>query len=172
MASEMVIIGKILAPFGVQGAVKVMPYSDHLERCYLLKRVKLEGAAVCEFKQVSKASIHQNMWLLHFIDCHTRDEAILLKNSLVKIHHSERLPLPEGHYYFDQVIGLEVYTAEGHYLGKIQDVLQPGGNDVYHVKNDFDNSEALIPALEKVVKEINLEENKMIIEPLPGLLDE
>ncbi len=172
MASEMVIIGKILAPFGVQGAVKVMPYSDRLERCYLLKRVKLEGAAVCEFKQVSKASIHKNMWLLHFLDCHTRDEARLLANSLVKIDPSERLPLPEGHYYFDQVIGLDVYTVEGLYLGQVQDVLQPGGNDVYHVKNDFDKSEAFIPALEKVVKEINLVDKKMTIEPIPGLLDE
>lgn len=171
MASQMVIIGKILAPFGVHGEVKVLPYSDHLERCYLLKRVKLEGADVCEFKDVRKASIHKNMWLLQFADCNTRNEASRLKNTLVKIHRSERLPLPEGSYYFDQIIGLEVYTVEGFYLGKVRDVLQPGGNDVYQVKNELDKSEVLIPALEKVVKEVNLGKNKIIIKPLPGLLD-
>ena len=171
MASQMVIIGKVLAPFGLQGAVKVLPYSDHLERCYFLKRVKSQGVSVCEFKDVSNASIHKNMWLLKFADCHNRGDASRLKDSLVKIHPSERLPLPEGSFYFDQIIGLDVYTVGGLYLGRIRDVLQPGGNDVYLVKNDSDQSEVLIPALQTVVLNVDLSSNKMIINPLPGLLD-
>ncbi len=171
MASQMVIIGKILAPFGVHGEVKVLPYSDDLERCYLLEKVKVEGAAGDAYMHVRRARIHKKMWLLQFAGCQTRQEASRLKNSLVKIDASERLPLPAGRYYFDQIIGLEVYTVEGRYLGRVQEVLQPGGNDVYRVVSDVHHTECLIPALEKVVKEINLVEKKMIIEPLPGLLD-
>ncbi len=171
MASQMVTIGKILAPFGVHGEVKVLPYSDQLERCYLLEKVKIEGAAGDAYMHVRRARIHKQMWLLQLADCHTRQEASRLKNSLVKIDASERLPLPAGRYYFDEIIGLEVYTVEGCYLGRVREILQPGGNDVYRVVNEVRHTEGLIPALEKVVKEINPAENKMVIEPLPGLLD-
>ncbi len=171
MTSHMVIVGKILAPFGVKGEVKVLPYSDHLERCYLLRNVKIEGAGISEYREVEQASIHKNIWLLRFADCHTRDEALRMKNALVKIDPSERLPLPEGSYYFDQVIGLDVYTVEGVYLGRLEDVLQPGGNDVYQIINVHDQSQVLIPALKEVVKEVDLEKEIMIIEPLPGLLE-
>lgn len=171
MASEMVIIGKILAPFGVHGEVKVLPYSDHLERCYLLDQVKIEGIAGDAYKRVRRARIHKQMWLLQFADCHTRQEASRLRDSLVKIDASERLPLPAGRYYFDQIIGLEVYTVDGRYLGRVQEILQPGGNDVYRVARDPHHTGFLIPALKNVVKKISPAERRMIIEPLPGLLD-
>ncbi len=172
MPLEMVTIGRILAPFGRYGEVKVLPYSDRLERCHLLRRVKIEGVAHCGFKDVQRARIHKRIWLLQFTDCQTREEAGRLKNALVKIDGSERLPLPEGSYYFDQILGLDVYTAEGRFLGRVREILQPGGNDVYRVVKDSPRSEVLIPALQQVVTEVNLAEGKMIIRPLPGLLDE
>lgn len=173
MDKKMVTIGKIVSPFGLEGAVKVYPYSDYLERCYFLKKVKIEGEKVSEIKEITKASIYKKMWVFYFKDCRTREEAQRLKNSLVKIPFKERIPLPEGAYYFDQIIGLEAVTVKGERLGFVCSILKTGGNDVYVIKRgDGNNSEEfLIPALKNVVKEINLEKGYILINPLPGLLE-
>ncbi len=175
MTSEMVSIGKITSPFGVQGKVKVYPYSDFLERCYLLKRVKLEGEAVDEFRDVKEAYLHKNLWVIHFEKSDSREDAILLKGSLVKIPFDERISLPQGSYYFDEIIGLSAFSVEGEKLGTVDDILKTGNNDIYVVKG-FDKEggqrEILVPALKVFVKEISVPEGYMILDLPPGLYDE
>ncbi|RJX24069.1 MAG: 16S rRNA processing protein RimM [Dethiobacter sp.] len=178
MASQMTTVGKIVAPFGIRGEVKVYPYSDFLERCSLLKKVQLENEGTCLFKVVQKASIHKNMWILHFEDCHTREEAQKLTGSLVKILSSERVPLPPGSYYLDQIIGLEALTTAGEKLGSVGDIIKTGSNDVYVVYRDTGDGKApgggkeiLVPALKSVVKEINLEKGYILLELPEGLLE-
>lgn len=177
MTSELVTIGNIVAPFGVKGEVKVYPYSDFLERCHLLKEVMLEGKGFREVKIVKKAFIHKNLWVLHFGDCETRDDAVALTGVMVKIPASERVKLPEGVYYFDQIVGLEVYTIEGEKLGFVEEILKTGGNDVYVINpvqknNRKDNSkQILIPALKTVIKEINPGKGYLLVKLPPGLVD-
>lgn len=178
MPSQMTTIGKIVAPFGVKGEVKVYPYSDFLQRCYLLKEVQLVNKDICQLKIVQRAYIHKNMWILQFKDCHDREEARKLSGSLIKIRSSERIPLPSGSYYLDQIIGLKVLTADGKKLGCVSDIMKTGSNDVYVVnqedaelKSTGSSREILIPALKSVVKEINLQEGYILIELPEGLLD-
>ena len=175
MTSELVTIGKIVAPFGVKGEVKVYPYSDFLERCYILKKVLLEGKNFRGFKVVKKAFIHKYSWVLHFEDCRTRDDAAALTGMMVKIPLSERIPLPEGIYYFDQIIGLKAITAEGQELGIVEDILKTGSNDVYVINPGKDGKEKrkqiLIPALKTVIREINPEKGYLLVKLPPGLVD-
>jgi len=180
MVPQMTVIGKVIAPFGIKGEVKVYPYSDFLERCYLLKNVILENEGRSWNKVVKKAYIHKKLWILLFEDCTTREEALKLTGSFVKIISSERVPLPPGSYYFDQIIGLDVFTFTGENLGYVSDIIKTGSNDVYVVtlgdeekksSKGKGNKEILIPALKSVVKEINLQEGYIIIELLAGLLD-
>jgi 16S rRNA processing protein RimM len=176
MSLRMTIIGKVISPYGIKGEVKVYPYSDFLDRCYLLKKVKLEGESYCGFKEVKKAYIHQKLWVFHFEGCNSRDDARELYGLLVKIFSSERVPLPPGEYYLDQIIGLKAFTVEGRKLGYVKDIIR-SSNDVYVISNQEAGEEAgkrkdiLIPALKTVVKEINLEKGTILIDPLPGLLD-
>lgn len=176
MSLQMTTIGKVISPFGIKGEVKVYPYSDFLDRCYLLKKVKLEGESYCGFKDVIKAYIHQKLWVFHFEGCSSRDDARELYGLLVKIFSSERVPLPPGEYYLDQLIGLQAFTVEGRKLGYVKDIIR-SSNDVYVISNQEAGEEAgkrkdiLIPALKTVVKEINLEKGIILIDPLPGLFD-
>jgi 16S rRNA processing protein RimM len=176
MSLQMTTIGKVISPFGIKGEVKVYPYSDFLDRCYLLKKVKLEGESYCGFKDVIKAYIHQKLWVFHFEGCSSRDDARELYGLLVKIFSSERVPLPSGEYYLDQLIGLQAFTVEGRKLGYVKDIIR-SSNDVYVISNQEAGEEAgkrkdiLIPALKTVVKEINLEKGIILIDPLPGLFD-
>jgi len=89
-----------------------------------------------------------------------------LRGQPVEIHHSQSLP--EGQYYHFQLIGLEVWTTQGELLGNITEVLTAKSNDNYVVKGN--EREILIPAVEDVVKSIDLNKGRIVIEAIPGLL--
>ncbi len=112
------------------------------------------------------------MWILLFEGCHTREDALNLTNYFVKIPSSERVPLPSGHYYIDQIIGLDVLTEAGLNLGQVKNILKTGSNDVYVVDNNGNGREILIPALKSVVKKIDLQKGYILIELPAGLLDD
>ena len=83
----------------------------------------------------------------------------------------EVLPLPKGHYYHYQIVGLLVETEGGTVLGRVTEVLETGSNDVYLVKDD-QGREFLLPALKEVIRDIDLEKGLMLVRPLPGMLED
>ncbi len=78
-------------------------------------------------------------------------------------------PLPDGQYYHHQLIGLKVRTTGGELLGSVTEVLTGRSNDNYIVRGEY--GEVLIPAIEDVIKAIDLEQGYITIEPMEGLLD-
>lgn len=175
-SEQLVTIGKFVAPFGVKGEVKVYPYSDFLERCALLKEIMVEKQGQLETRLVKEARVHKNLWVLRLEGSDTREDAALLTGSLLKIPAGQRIPLPEGSYYFDQIIGLAAVSVSGEKIGVVKDIIKPGGNDVYVVERNITEADAvspeiLVPALRHVVKEINLQEGYMLLELPAGLTD-
>lgn len=173
VAKEMVTIGKITSPFGLKGAVKVYPHTDFIDRIYKLKQVQVESEGGEKNRLVIEdASVHQRLWVVKFKDCDTREAAKRLCGALVKIEPQERIVLPEGHFYFDQIIGLHVCDMNGNLLGEITGVLRTGGNDVYQVRLAEEDAarEILIPALKEVVTKIDLENAVMTVSLPEGLV--
>ena len=174
MSSEQgILIGKVLAPHGIGGQVRVYPYSDFPERITLLKEVVLLFDEEKKCLNVEKASLHGKFWLLKFTGIDDREEAEKLRNYLVFIARDERMPLPEDAYYYDQLIGLEVYTAEsGKYLGQLSDVRAYGAHDQLVIKmTERPGKEAMIPAIKDFVKHIDLPEGRIVVSLPEGLLD-
>jgi 16S rRNA processing protein RimM len=99
----------------------------------------------------------------------SREDIEKIRSGLIQIPESERITLPEGEYFQSDLIGLEVYQLGGAYLGSIVDVIETGVNDLFVVKDG--SREVLIPALWRIVKGINLEQNRMEVDPPEGLLD-
>ncbi len=87
---------------------------------------------------------------------------------MLEIPISRLRPLPDGEYYQFQLLGLEVWTIAGELLGTISDILPTGSNDVYVVRSD--TGEMLIPAIEDVVKAVELDKGRLVIELMPGLV--
>lgn len=83
--------------------------------------------------------------------------------------HSQENPLPEGQFYHHQLIGLQVRTTRGEYIGDIIDILTGKSNDNYIVQGPA--GQILIPAIEDVVQSIDLDAGIVTIEPIEGLLD-
>jgi 16S rRNA processing protein RimM len=120
-------------------------------------------------RSVEGMRFHQQLLLLKLEGCNDRNDAEELRDLLVQIPIDEAAPLEEGEYYHFQLIGVEVMTESGEGLGRVTEVLETGANDVYVVRGS--RGEVLIPAIESVVRELDLETNRMVVSPLPGMLD-
>ena len=84
---------------------------------------------------------------------------------------SEDMPAPpEGEYYLHQLVGIDVVTDQGKNLGRLKEVILTGANDVYLVDSP-EGKEILLPAIEEVILEINLEDRTMLVHIIPGLLE-
>lgn len=159
-------IGRVLKPWGFRGELKIEIMTDFPERFASLRTVYL-GEDANPFPVESARLLGKAVRLkLKGID--TEQAAARLRSQFVQIPTEEAVPLPEGKYYLYQLIGLRVKTLRGQDLGEVVDILETGANDVYVVKNG--EREILIPAIEPVVKQVDLANGEMLIEPMEGLL--
>ena len=110
---------------------------------------------------------HSKVDLLSLKGIETRDQAQALIGSELFIEKAQLPHLDEGNYYWFDLIGLEVFSTDNNYPGRLHSIIQTGSNDVYVVKKD--ENEILIPALESVVHAIDLEKKRMRVELPEGL---
>ena len=151
-------IGRVVAPFGTRGEVRVRPETDFPERFAGLREVCLElpdGRA--EMGRVVQARITPKGALVQFQGCDDRAQAEELRGAWVKIRPSMAIPLPAGSYYIHEIVGLRVFTEEGRDLGEVTEVICSPANDVYVV------GEVMIPAVRESVREISVEKGTMTV---------
>ncbi len=158
-------IGKVRRPYGVRGEVKVQLLTDFPERFKDLQTVYIDG----EPFTIERRRFVADGILLKFAGIDTPEGAAFLRNRLIEIPVSEAVPLPPDTYYFFQILGLEVVTTAGEVLGQVVDIIVTGANDVYVVRS-AGGREILLPAIEDVIKEVDLEANRLLVELLPGLV--
>ncbi|WP_071395360.1 ribosome maturation factor RimM [Bacillus tuaregi] len=164
-------VGKVVNTHGIKGEVRVISKTDFADERYK------KGNSLFLFKQGQSEPIelivkthrtHKNFDLLSFEGYDDINQIELFKDGLLKVPESQLGALDEDEYYFHEIIGCTVLTADGTEIGKVTEILTPGANDVWVVKGK--GKENLIPYIEEVVKEIDVEEKKIIISPLEGLL--
>lgn len=177
------VVGQIVASQGRAGEVRVAPLTDFPERFRELRRVYLAKGPASNPKatgdlyeaQVEKVWFHQQFVIVKLAGVDSIEAASALRGRYLLIPDSERIKLPEGRYFISDIIGLEVLLEDGEVLGRVVDVLQPGGNDVYVVKGSGryrPKGEILLPAIRDVIREIDLQGRRMLVTQMPGLLDE
>lgn len=159
-------IGKIMRPWGVQGEVRVEILTDWPERFGLLEYVYLGEQA--KPYRLERFRLHKGCALLKLAGCDDRNAAEAMRGQLVQIPSEKAMPLDEGEYYVHQIEGLEVSTDEGESLGQVVEVLFTGSNEVYVVHGP--RGEVLIPAIADVVLRVDLEEGRLIVHLMDGLL--
>lgn len=165
-APRYLVIGRVLAPWGVRGEVKVELLTDWPDRFALLQRIYL--GKDLRPHVLERFRLHKGKAILKLGDCESREAVDGLRGQFIQIPVEEAMPLGEDEYYEYQIIGLGVWTREGEYLGQVREVLYTGANDVYVVRGE--DREILIPALEDVVLEVDLEGGRIIVELMEGLI--
>jgi 16S rRNA processing protein RimM len=166
------VIGMVLSPHGVGGQVKVFPYSDFPERIKSLDRLVLKSNQGHKEMLIETASIYGRFWLVKFYGVDNREQAVNLRESLLIIPLTQRVALPEGSYYHDQLVGLKVLDHGGQLIGKVVDLHLTGGHDLLIVeKEDEAEKKIMIPAVKKFIKKIDQKAKIIVVELPEGLLD-
>ena len=162
-------IGQIVNTQGLKGEVRVYPYVDDINRFDELENFYLDKNFNQEF-EVERVRYKGNMVIMKIKGVDSVEMAERLKTKNLYVSRENSVDLDEDEFFIADLIGLDVFTVAGEKVGTLKVVLQYSANDVYVVKGDNDK-EYLIPSTLKFVPEINIEEKKMIIDPIKGMLD-
>lgn len=167
---QYITIGKIVNTQGHRGEVRVIPLTDFPERFSAMDKVLVEQSGQIRLMNIEKTYPHKKFIIIKFAGIDDMNAAETLKTAVLLISWAELMPLPEDEFYIFDIVGLEVFTVEGRYLGQVQEVLQTGANDVLVVEGAAQRP-LLIPALKQVVRNVDLEQKKMVV-CLPEGLEE
>ncbi|NTU42533.1 MAG: 16S rRNA processing protein RimM [Nitrospirales bacterium] len=166
--SSLVAIGRVLKEWGIRGEFLVIPMTFDPERFLDLSEIVM-GDVPGALRKIRSVRFHKDLILMGIEGCSTPEDARKLRGALLRIEKGESPPLPEGTYYHYQIIGLEVYTTDGRCLGRVESIMETKGNDIYVVKGD--GGEHLIPSIRDWVRKIDLEEGRMVVEPMDTVED-
>ncbi|AEH48610.1 ribosome maturation factor RimM [Parageobacillus thermoglucosidasius] len=166
-------VGKIVNTHGIRGEVRVISRTDFPEERYK------KGNTLYIFMEKSQEPIevivkshrvHKSFDLLSFEGYDNINLVEKFKGAMLKVPESQLGELNEGEYYFHEIIGCTVVTEEGETVGTVSEILTPGANDVWVVKRN-NGKEALIPYIEDIVKNVDVEAKIITIRPMEGLLE-
>lgn len=157
-------VGKIVNTFGIKGEVKVNLYTEDISNFKNNSKVYVNDKEM----QVENSRLQKNVLILKLKGIENMTEAEELRGSIITIDRSKK-ELPKGTYYIADLVGLDVYTDEGILLGKVTDIYNTGANDIYTVKTQ-DGKEVLLPAIKDVIKQVDIQNEKIIVHILKGLI--
>ncbi|MBG56568.1 MAG: 16S rRNA processing protein RimM [Deltaproteobacteria bacterium] len=162
-------IATIVGAHGIKGAIKAR-YVTNAPEYYLEKKTFfIEKDEILSPLDIIRIYESKNCWIILFDEINSRNEAEVIKGSRLLLPDNQLKPLENNEIFLHKIIGCRVEDQKGKILGKITDVMETGANNVYEVSNG--SSAFLVPDVTHVVLELNVATQRMIIDPLPGLID-
>ena len=162
-------IGQIVNTFGIKGELKINPFTDDINRLDELKSMFVVKNKELIPYEIETVRYHKNMVILKLKGINSMNEAEKLKGLYIKIDRKYAKKLPKGTYFIADLIGLEVYDENSNLLGSIDDIYNTGANDIYVVKNNL-GKQILLPGIPQVIKKVDLENKKIVVHLLNGLI--
>jgi 16S rRNA processing protein RimM len=170
---DLVQVGKIIGAHGIDGAVKVYSYAESAECFAAGKKLLLFGRTGTTAYDVLRSDAYKKIMRVRLEGVTTRDQAETLIESDVFLPRQDLPPLEPDTYYWSDVIGMEVTSASGEYLGRVVQIIPTGANDVYVIETPPGHAagdEILIPAIASVVLDIDVPGKRMRVELPEGLV--
>ena len=159
-------VGEIVNTHGLKGEVKVKPLTDDVNNFKRYGKVLVEGK---DWRKILGVKFQKDRVILKLEGIDSIDEAEKYKTKKLSVLREDEPDLEEGEYYVCDLKECTVYDTNGTNLGRIYDVLSTKNNDVYWIRKP---KELLIPVLEDIVEEVNMDEKKVIIRPVGEWMDE
>lgn len=168
--SDLLAIGQVVKTKGVKGKVKAITFSGRGDALKAGKNLFVQEEG--KFKRLTPILVQPEPggFCLKFKEVRTVEEAQALVGSSLLVEKESLPALPQGEYYWFQLLGLSVLTEGGRVLGKIEEVMPVGPHDILVVRKE--KGECLIPAVDSMVTKIDLEKGIMVVALPPGLLEE
>lgn len=162
-------VGQIVNTFGIKGFVKVNPWVNDVTRFEKLKKVYIKIRNEHKELEIEEVKYHKNQVLLKFKGIDTIEQAEIIRNAIIEIDRENAIPLEKGEYFIADLLDSEVFTEEGEKLGILDDIYNTGSKDIYVVKNELGKT-ILLPGINDVIKEVDVENKKIIVHLLKGLV--
>ncbi|MGI6752267.1 MAG: ribosome maturation factor RimM [Anaerovoracaceae bacterium] len=157
-------LGKITGAVGLKGEIKVYPYTDYKEKFEELPYILCDDVKY----PITRVRYIKNMVVLKLEGIDDRNEAEASAGKYLYIYKMDAPPLQDGAYYIHELVGLTVEEEGGGVLGHLSDVIQNAAQDIYEVET-HEGKTILIPAVEEFVKDIDLENSRMMVKLIPGM---
>ncbi|GGT29598.1 ribosome maturation factor RimM [Streptomyces chromofuscus] len=166
------VVARIGRAHGIKGEVTVEVRTDEPELRLAPGAVLATDPASAGPLTIETGRVHSGRLLLRFAGVSDRNGAEALRNTLLIAEiDPEELPEGEDEYYDHQLIDLDVVTEDGMAVGRITEISHLPTQDLFIVERP-DGSEVMIPFVQEIVTEIDLEEQRAVIDPPPGLIDD
>ncbi|MET8970902.1 ribosome maturation factor RimM [Streptomyces hydrogenans] len=166
------VVARIGRAHGIKGDVTVEVRTDEPELRLGPGAVLLTDPASAGPLTIESGKVHSGRLLLRFEGVHDRNAAEALRNTLLIAEiDPEELPEEEDEYYDHQLVDLDVVLADGTLVGAITEISHLPSQDLLIVERP-DGTELMIPFVEQIVTEIDLENQRAVIDPPPGLIDD
>lgn len=156
---DLVTIGQIINTHGVKGEIKVFPLTDDMKRFRKLKTVIVDGQEI----EVIWCKLQTDKVILKLNGIDTMDAAEKYKTKYIKVKREDAVKLPKGRYFVVDIVGCKVVDENNKEIGNVSEVIFTGSNEVYWIKGTKD---ILIPALEDIVLNIDIDNKIITIKPL------
>lgn len=155
-------MGRVVGPYGVKGWLRVLPYTANPEALlsYRPWRFLKKGGAF-DVSSVLEVKAHGAGFVVRVQGCETREVAETWAGAVIDVPIASFPPLPQGEYYWGQLVGLAVETSEGLALGCVESLLETGANDVLVVRGD--QRERLIPYIPDVIQEVDRGKGRIVV---------
>lgn len=164
--NEFFTVGQIINTHGLKGEVKVMPYTEDVNNFKRYGKVRIDGK---EWKEILGVKFQKDRVILKLEGIEDINQAELYKQKYIEVPRAEEPELEEGTYYVVDLIGCMVKDTNGKELGEIFDVISTKNNDVYWIKKP---KELLIPVLDWIVLDIDMDKREILIKPVGEWQDE
>ncbi len=171
MRDDLLLIGRVVAPFGVHGELKLKAFTDHPE--HVARRVRslylLLAGKLSEQRLTGLYEHKPGLLILSLAGISDREAAATLRGAEVYIAETDAAPLAEGEYFIHQLIGISAFTSDGAPLGTVREVLTSGAGEVLVIARP-DQPDALVPMVQSFISEFDLAAGRVVINPIEGLL--
>ncbi|MEE1351870.1 MAG: ribosome maturation factor RimM [Clostridia bacterium] len=171
MEKKLLEIGKIVNTHGLRGEVKIVPWTDAPDVFEDLTVIYIKNKSEYKPLNIESVRYQKNNLIVKFKEYSDINDILQYKNAVLYAERDDLGELPEGVYYIVDLIGLEVFTESGEKIGIIADVFNTGASDIYDVKRDGKKN-LLLPVIDEVVKNVDIEGGKVIVNVMEGLDDE
>ncbi len=164
MNSGFLLIGKVAKPHGLRGQVKVHSYAASDESFFAGRKVYLHQGEEMKGLLISEVKIQAHSVLLHFQGLDNRQQAEALCGYSLYIEEKDLQTLPEGEYYWYQLIGCRVTNDQGRFLGILEEIFSTSAHDVWVIRDE--GGELLLPAVEDFVISVDLPQKEIRVRDL------
>jgi len=162
MSQEWVTVGKIVGVFGLDGHVKISPMTDFPERFSPRAVLYIQKQPY----RIQKSHWHKNQVRVRFISTQRIEDAEALIGKFVQVPIADVPELEENEFLVKDLLGLAVVDQDGNALGKVDDIVSGPAQDLIRI------GQSLIPIVKEFVKEIDIQGGRIVVQPIPGMLED